>query len=264
MTDKPGSDTVRLFADSWKLMTGRLPQPIIIEDDGVSSCFGNVPLALLNISIVDRAAESHNDLRDLLHTAATHADACKHPSCVLVREDWLPAGWESLLEEFSLTPILPLTGMETTELLPPLRPLPELDVRRVTDEAAARDLAKLNALAYQIPEELFECIANMRLWHSDSYAYVGYRDGLPVSCAAALPVDGTVYIALVATLPEEQGKGYAEAVMRRAVTQGQQAMATARTTLHASDMGAPVYRRMGYQSGPRMIILQRALQPALD
>ena len=72
--------------------------------------------------------------------------------------------------------------------------------------------------------------------------------------AAAFPVNGTVYIALVATLPEEQGKGYAETVMRQAVAQGQEAMGTKRTTLHASDMGLPVYRRMGYRRpGFRMV-----------
>jgi ribosomal protein S18 acetylase RimI-like enzyme len=118
-----------------------------------------------------------------------------------------------------------------------------------------RDLAELNAQAYHMPAEAFECIANMRLWHPDSYAYVGYLDGKPVSCAAALPVAGTVYIALVATLPEAQGKGYAETVMRQAVTQGQQAMGTKRTTLHASEMGFPVYRAMGYSTGPRLVLL---------
>jgi ribosomal protein S18 acetylase RimI-like enzyme len=118
-----------------------------------------------------------------------------------------------------------------------------------------RDLAELNAQAYHMPAEAFECIANMRLWHADSYAYVGYREGKPVSCAAALPVSGTVYIALVATLPEAQGNGYAETVMRQAVIQGQQAMGTKRTTLHASEMGFPVYRAMGYRTGPRLVLL---------
>jgi GNAT superfamily N-acetyltransferase len=148
-----------------------------------------------------------------------------------------------------------MTGMEADELLPPWHPLANLDVRLVVDDAMARDLAELNAPAYRMPADAFDCLANMRLWHANSYAYVGYLGDHPVSCAAAFPVNGTVYIALVATLPEEQRKGYAETVMRQAVIQGQQAMRTTRTTLHSSDMGAQVYRGMGFRPGPKMVIL---------
>jgi hypothetical protein len=249
-------DCVWLFADAWKLMVTRLPSSSIKEEDGVVSCFGNVPLILLNVSIVDRPAETHDELREILNTASRHAATCPYPSCVLVREDWLPAGWAALAEEARLTPIVPMTSMEANELLPPRRPPANLDVRLVTNDAMGQDLARLNALAYQMPVEAFDCIANMRLWHADSYAYVGYVNGSAVSCAAALPVSGTVYIALVATLPGEQGKGYAETVMRHAVIQGQQAMKTTRTTLHASDMGLPLYRAMGYRPGPRMVMLR--------
>ena len=236
-------------------MVGRLPSPTIQETDGVVSCFGNVPLIFLNISIVDRPATTRDELRAFLNTAARRAVTCKHPSGVLLREDWLPAGWEDLVKEAGLAPMVPMTGMEADELLPPRRPAADLDVRRVADDAMGRDLAELNAVAYHMPADAFDCIANMLLWHADSYAYVGYLSGKPVTCAAALPVEGTVYIALVATLPEAQGKGYAETVMRQAVAEGQQAMGTTRTTLHASDMGLPVYRAMGYRPGPRMVFL---------
>ena len=247
------SDTVRLFAEAWKVMVGRMPSPRIEENDGVVACFGNVPLIFLNVSVVVRPAGTADELRALLNTAAKHSAACEHPSGVVLCEDWMPAGWEEVVKDAGLAPILPMTGMEGGELLPPRRPAAKLDVRRVVNNAMGRDLAELNAHAYQVPVDAFECMANMRLWHDDSYAYVGYADGKPVSCAASLPVAGTVYIALVATLPEAQRNGYAETVMRQAVTQGQQGMGIMRTTLHATDMGFPVYRAMGYRPGPRVI-----------
>ena len=249
------TDTVRLFADAWKVMVGRMPSPRIEEADGVTVCFGNVPLVFLNVSIVNRPAQTIADLRGLLATAAKYSGAAEHPCGVLVREDWLPAGWEAVVEQAGLAPVLPMTSMEARELLPPKRPPANLDIRRVTSDGLARDLAELNAHAYHIPPDLFECIFNMRLWHDDSYAFVGYADGRPVSCAAAFPVDGTVYIALVATHPEEQGKGYAATVMRHTVIQAQQGMGIRHTTLHATDMGFPVYRAMGYTEGPRLIFL---------
>ena len=154
------------------------------------------------------------------------------------------------VDEAGLAPWFRMTGMEADELLPPRHLLPHLDVRRVVDDAMARHLAELNALAYSMAPDSFDCLANIRLWHADSCAYVGYLGGHPVSCAAAFPVNGTVYVALVATLPEEQGKGYAETVMRQAVIQGQRAMGTTRTALHASDMGVSALSQNGVPTGP--------------
>lgn len=249
------SDTVPLFIEAWKLMTGRFASARFEDSGGVTSCFANVPLVFFNISVANRPADTAEELGAILQTAADRAASCEHPSALLLREDWLPPNWKEPVEAAGLSPMMAMTGMEAGELLPPRRPAPPLEIRRVVDDAGARDLAALNAQAYGFPIEAFECMANMRLWHADSYAYVGYVDGKPVSSAAALPVAGTVYIALVATLPGEQGKGYADTVMRHAVTQGQQAMGTTRTTLHATDMGQPVYRAMGYTSGPRLVLV---------
>ena len=98
-------------------------------------------------------------------------------------------------------------------------------------------------------------VSGMHFWPSDCFAFVGYNDETPVSSAAALPINGTVYIALVATDPEQQGKGFAETVMRRAIAEGQRAMGVRRTTLHASMMGYPLYQAMGYTPGPQLVLI---------
>jgi hypothetical protein len=58
---------------------------------------------------------------------------------------------------------------------------PPVDIRRVADDSIGRDLADLNALADHMPADGFDCIANMLLWHADSYAYVEYLGGRLVS-----------------------------------------------------------------------------------
>jgi GNAT superfamily N-acetyltransferase len=98
-------------------------------------------------------------------------------------------------------------------------------------------------------------MCNLHLWHADSLGYVGYAGEKAVTSAAAFPVCGTMYIALVATVPESHGKGYAEAVMRHAIEQASRAMGPVRMTLHASDMGRPVYRAMGFEAGARVMLL---------
>ncbi len=110
--------------------------------------------------------------------------------------------------------------------------------------------------------ELFECICNLHLWHKegreDSFAYVGYVGGKAVTTAATFPAAGTISVAFVATLPEAHGKGYAEAVMRHAIAQGRQGMGLTRMTLHAWDMGRPLYHSMGFEAGSQVVLLEVA------
>jgi GNAT superfamily N-acetyltransferase len=125
-----------------------------------------------------------------------------------------------------------------------------------------RDLAIINGRAYGMPLEMFECMSNMHLWHDDSFGFVGYADGQPVSCAAVFPVDGTVYVALVATNPDAHGKGFAESVMRHAIEAGVKGMGFSRVTLHATEMGRPLYTSMGFAEGPKLGILMAAAEAA--
>jgi len=55
-------------------------------------------------------------------------------------------------------------------------------------------------------------------------------------------------VALVATHPAYQKRGFAEAAMRRALTIAEERHGSRPTFLHASDAGRPIYARMGYEA----------------
>jgi predicted acetyltransferase len=61
-------------------------------------------------------------------------------------------------------------------------------------------------------------------------------------------VDGHRYVALVATEPGYQRRGFADAAMRRALENAARVHGETPTVLHASAAGRPVYERMGYAS----------------
>lgn len=246
---------VALFIEAWRQMTGRLPSPRFADADGVASCFSNVPNLFFNLWIQSRPAASEREFRTLLGTAAQRAATFSFPAGGIICVDWSPPAWEELARAAGLTPMLPMISMEADRLLEPRRPSSDLNIRRVVDDNDARDLAIVNARAYGMPLELWECVSGMHFWPPDCFAFVGYDGETPVSSAAALPVNGTVYIAFVATAPEQQGKGYAETVMRHAVAEGQRAIGVRRTTLHASMMGRPLYEAMGYAPGPHLILV---------
>jgi ribosomal protein S18 acetylase RimI-like enzyme len=255
---RSNEENVEVCIAAWKLLTERFPGATLKRAEGVASMFANLPLSFLNMSVVDRPTPGAAELREALAVAKERAKACPHGSLIALCDTWAPQEWERVISDEGLALAINTTGMETGRLLPPRRQPPALVYRRVTDDSTARDLAIINALAYAMPTELFDCMANMRLWHADSFGYVGYVGGQAVTAAAAFPVAGTVYIAFVATLPEAHGKGYAEAVMRHTIEQAQPAMGKSRLTLHASDMGLPVYKAMGFEPGARLVMLMDA------
>jgi GNAT superfamily N-acetyltransferase len=248
-------ETVRVLLEAWKLMAGRFPDANIEHAENVATMFANLPLPFLNISMPDRPLPDERTLRAALTVIKDRAKSCKHESLVALCEPWAPPEWERIAAEEGFALALNMTGMATDRLLPPRRPLPQLQFRRVADETTARDLAMINGQAYKMSLDLFECMCNLYLWQPDTFGYIGHAAGKALTCAAVLPVAGTIYVAFVATLPEEHGKGYAEAVMRHAIEQGRGAMGLNRMTLHASDMGRPVYSAMGFQPGARVVLL---------
>ncbi len=68
-----------------------------------------------------------------------------------------------------------------------------------------------------------------------------------MSAAATMANNGCLFLALVATAPEAQRKGYGEATVRKALFEGANATGLTRTALHATMAGAPVYQRIGYR-----------------
>ena len=148
-----------------------------------------------------------------------------------------------------------LTGMVAERVLPPRRPPPAIDLRRVEDEPARRSVAELNQVAYGLPEGMCDCAIEPAFWPADMFGSVGAIDGRDVSTTSVFPVLDTLYVALVATHPDHGRKGYAEHVMRHALDLGAAAVGPRRSILHASDAGRPVYAAMGYEDTARFALL---------
>jgi hypothetical protein len=254
-------ETVKTFIDAWKLMTGRFTGSDFQVAGGVTSTFANVPLANLNFSFQARQAVDAADLRRMLQTMHQRAKACAHPSFIVLCQDWLPGDWPAIAADEGFALSLSTLGMAAETLSPVRRSVPELEYRRVSDAETARELAVVNAQAYAVygmPTAMWDCMGTMRLWHPDSYGYVGYVNGKAVAAAAAFPIDGAMYIAWVATVPEAHGRGYAEAVLRKAIENSQVGTGPQRLVLHASVMGEPLYRSMGFQAGGKLQLLSPA------
>ena len=81
--------------------------------------------------------------------------------------------------------------------------------------------------------------------------FVGRAEGQPVTVATSIVGCGVNHVEFVATLPDARGRGYGEAVTWAATMAAPEIPAV----LVASDMGRPVYERMGYVALTRWMFL---------
>ncbi len=147
-----------------------------------------------------------------------------------------------------------LPGMVAERVLPPVRPLPALDIRRVCDEQTRAAFCEIGGLCFNVPLVWFrEVFENETVW--DRFVgYVAYLDGEPVSTAATVVSSGAIGVYNVATVPGHQRKGFGEAVMRHALERAREAHGLERTILQSTAQGYGIYERMGYRTVTRVSV----------
>ncbi|KOV81286.1 acetyltransferase [Nocardia sp. NRRL S-836] len=231
--------------------------------------------------VLDRDANA--DVRDLPGVAVRWAD-CRFPfwNCVTLTEPGVDADllarrfaeaadvmrakekagflwvFEDLAEGADLDELASRAGLEYAfsgtgmagDLLPIPEPShPELTFERVTTDDQLLAYADINSRAYGFEIEAGrDGIGGSALWKSGVHAYLGLRDGVPVTCAGAVETAGRLFVVLVATEPGWERRGYGETVTRKALYEAWRATGITRATLHATAAGAPVYPRIGFEA----------------
>lgn len=150
------------------------------------------------------------------------------------------------------TPNLAPFGMQLAGYPPLMARLPaplalttDLRIFEARDESTLRDFDEAMIHGYPIPELAFPAdrITDERVLGGPMRYYVGYQDDRPVACAAAYVGERELGVYMVATLPETRGKGYGAAMTAAAIAAAPDLPAV----LQASDLGLPVYRRLGFE-----------------
>ncbi|HVX18239.1 MAG TPA: GNAT family N-acetyltransferase [Acidimicrobiales bacterium] len=121
----------------------------------------------------------------------------------------------------------------------------ELTITEVVDEAGLETFEHTLVDAY--PEPLMQPYRwgefnDARVLGGPTHFFTGYVAGRPVATAAGHVAAGVNLVEFVATMPDARGRGYGEAVTWAATS----ADPTLPAVLTASDLGRPVYERMGY------------------
>jgi hypothetical protein len=152
------------------------------------------------------------------------------------------------LDACGLMPLLPLTGMLASQIPHDARVPAGLQLEVPEDDAGCCDVIDVNSAAYGMDLNASKPAFGRGSFWADHVAVLGRAGGAPATSAAVLLAGGHRYVALVATQPGQQKRGFAEAAMRLALSAASEKFGERPTFLHATDAGRPIYARMGYET----------------
>lgn len=250
--------SIRQFTEAWRIMCAGGPAPIqpiaaaggraVAAIDGIQYIFSGCPIAFFNVAVLTERHISSDVLKLRGEHACAWASNRGVPWMFVITHEALAPGTDAaaVLESCGLAPVMPLTGMMTQRASPPTRTAEGLQLTVPDDDSACSAILDVNALAYGMDLEAAKDLIGTRSFWTSHFPVLGLTGGKPACSAAVLMVDGYRYVALVATDPGQQRRGYAEAALRRALELSALAHGERPTVLHATEPGRPVYERMGY------------------
>jgi GNAT superfamily N-acetyltransferase len=124
----------------------------------------------------------------------------------------------------------------------------ELDIEEVTDEAGLDAHRRTATAGFGAdPALALGNVCTSLLGRPDCVVYVGYADGSPVVSGLGWRTGRTIGVYSIATIPSARRRGYAAAMTARVVADGLGAGCDA-AALQASEMGRPIYERLGFRT----------------
>jgi GNAT superfamily N-acetyltransferase len=246
------NDSVELsvghFINAWRLMCAGAPRYAEEAAHGVHHVFSGIPVPFFNVALVTDTSVSAETLRAAGQRACGWAAKRDAPWLFVVTHERLIGGTDAAaaLDSCGMVPLMPLTGMIAQNVAPPSNVPRELELLRPQDDLRCTALVDVNGLAYGMDLDAAKEILGKPAFWSGHFPALGLADGTPACAAAVMMVDGYRYVALVATDPARQRRGYGELVMRHALALSANVHGDVPTTLHATEAGRPIYERMGY------------------
>ena len=220
--------------------------------DRCSFVASGVPAAFFNGAFASGPVADPD--RVIAEATAFMAD-CGVPWLLWVREgvddDLLTAGRRAGLQEAGGPPALVLPSIPDMPAAPD-----ELAIVTVTDEGDVPICRDLMARGFEMPGEFVDQLIADAIVDDPSMRFVvGSVGGTPVSCALVAVTGSTAGIYNVATPPEHRRHGYGTAVTWAAIEEGAR-QGCDHACLQASELGAPVYRSMGFVDVGRYVQLE--------
>jgi GNAT superfamily N-acetyltransferase len=239
----------RNLAEAWASF-GQVPDVAVDATPAMVRVATGLPNPALNGVVRARLAPDEVDARidDTLAWFTTQ----RVPMIWWVGPTSSPDDLGARLEVHGLSRVGTTPGMSIhLDALPDVAPVPDdCTIAHVTDEASLRVVAQVAALGFEFATELLPPLTRFLVGLGGETSawqfYVARLGAAAVATASLLLGSEVAGIYTVATLPEARRKGIGAAVTLAALQDARE-LGYPVAILQASEMGHPVYRRLGFQ-----------------
>lgn len=228
-----------------RISAGQVPDAVVRSERGVAVFATRLPMPLFNQIVVEGVGADDAAMRDAVG-AMREIGA---PFYVVLRRG----------RDDHLSPVLTELGIQIEDGVLPgmaLHPIPTgepplpsgHEIRRIEDEAGLEEHIQTATDGFEMPEPIVRAFVGEALWtRPGCTVYVGYTDGEAVSTGFSVRTGRTLGVFSIATLPTARRRGYGAAMTARLAADGVAAGCDV-ATLQASEMGRPIYERLGYRT----------------
>jgi ribosomal protein S18 acetylase RimI-like enzyme len=244
--------------ESFRVVAAGRGRGEVRELPGVSIAAAGVTFQMFNAAFLSDPVLTESELQQRILLSMSHFNVRGLEWAFWACEDWMDTRTRrksrQIFERQGLRHSVDLPGMVAERIAPPVKPLPTLKVRRVNDTATREAFCAIGSVCFHVPITWFREVFDNRMVWDRFAAYVGYRNEDPVSTAAIVMGGGAIGVYNVATMPDQQRRGYGETVMRYALAEAQREHGMERSILQSTPAGYRLYQRMGYRQITRVSV----------
>ena len=230
------------------------------EYPGVVLASSGLNVAVFNSAMLTAATSS---LEPLIATADTHFSARGLGWTFWLCEDLLKphdtTGWmRSIFQYKGMLRIGDPPGMFADRLSPPVRPPAEMTFAPVTTQQTRLEFAHVASVVFSLTFGVSQRIyTSPGIWEPPCRGWIGYSNGNAVSIITTVFAADSVGVYSLGTLPQYQGRGFGETLMRHALEEARREWGVERSVLQATTQGMRLYLRMGYRVVTKFSIYMR-------
>jgi GNAT superfamily N-acetyltransferase len=237
----------RNLVETFALIGAEVPGALVRRAGGVALVATGQPFRLFNQVLVEDAEATEAAIADAV--AATRARGDRFVVNLRTVEDDRFLG---IVQRLGLSPLSPrpwMPGMALHPLPGPVVPTAGgYEIRPVADAAGLEDHVRTVTEGFEMPEPVVRSIVSpASAARPEVTFYVGYADGRPVSSGLGVRTGRTIGVYNIATVPAARKRGYGAAMTARIAADGAAAGCDV-AILQASEMGRPIYERLGYRT----------------
>ena len=246
--------------ESFRVLAAGRTGADVTEMEGLSIASLGVAFQMFNAAFLSSAVATQEEMEARLTLAREHFEARGIEWSFWICEDWVARPVlrkiSRICHGFGLRLASEMPGMVAVTLKPAEKATSEIEVRRVNSEAILHDFQAIGSTCFHVPFAWFAEVFDMPHAAESPFAcFVGYREGVPVTTAAAVvSPGGTLGFYNIATVPEKRGRGYGEAITRHAAEAGLRAGGNRRLVLQSTWQGLSLYERLGFRTVARFSV----------